>query len=170
MAVLNECPGLEVQIVANKQALREHEDRNAKVAHRVSERYVEAQSGANFELQYSFKTPFLRGRAVSMIVSIDGEDVDEPLVRPEDLFEPGGHVSAGLIAKVGSRWGLQPYCFAPLDIRKSDIGTLYPRDDALIALCYRGGCRNQRLRRPDPKARISRSDILLLLLPREHDA
>jgi hypothetical protein len=116
MAVHADVPGLEVQIVVQDQPLREYQDRTAQVSAKTIERYVEAQSHAQFEIRYAFKTPFPADRPVSMIVTIDGKDVDEPLIRPFELFESNGHSSCGPISKVGSRWTLQKYRFLPIDI------------------------------------------------------
>jgi hypothetical protein len=117
MAVIDKVHGLEVQIWVQNQPLREYQDRTVKVSAKTMERYVEAQSHAQFEIRYAFKKPFPAGRAVSMIITINGKDVDEPLIRPHELFESKGHVSNGPISAVGSRWEVQKYCFSPIDIR-----------------------------------------------------
>jgi hypothetical protein len=56
-----------------------------------------------------------------MLVTIDGKDVDEPIVRPDDLYHPDGHVSAGPISNDGDKWVKQKYRFAPLRISKSSF-------------------------------------------------
>jgi hypothetical protein len=117
MAVIDKVRGLEVQIWVQNQPLREYQDRTAKVSAKTTERYVEAQSHAQFEIRYAFTKPFPADRDVSMIVTIDGKDVDEPLIRPHELFETKGHVSSGPISAVGSSWEVQKYCFSPIDIR-----------------------------------------------------
>jgi hypothetical protein len=116
MAVIDKIPGLKVQVVVRGQPLQEYQDRFAKIPAKKTEHYVEAQSHAQFEIRYAFKKPFPVDRAVSMIVTIDGKDVDEPLIRPHELLEPKGHTSSGPISHVGSRWEVQRYQFAPLNI------------------------------------------------------
>lgn len=116
MAVLEEVPGLEVHIAVGDDILQEYQDRSAKVSEKTVERYVEAQSNAQFELRYQFKKPFPADRPVSMIVTIDGKDVDEPMIRPFELFNPKGHASRGPVSQMGERWVVQKYCFAPIDI------------------------------------------------------
>ncbi|KAH3970147.1 hypothetical protein HBI25_050640 [Parastagonospora nodorum] len=118
MAVLDDVPGLDVQIAVNGEVLREHQDRDAKLSEKTVERYVEAQSNANFEIRYAFKKGFPADRPVSMIVTIDGKDLDEPIIRPYELFEAKGHTSRGPISQQGGKWVVQPYCFAPIDIRE----------------------------------------------------
>jgi hypothetical protein len=119
MVALEDVPGLDVQIAVNGEILREYQDRDAKVSDKTIERYVEAESNANFEIRYSFKQPFPADRTVSMMVTIDGKDLDEPIIRPYELFEAKGHASRGPISRVGDGWVVQPYCFAPIDISKS---------------------------------------------------
>jgi hypothetical protein len=119
MAIIYETPGLEVQIHVNGEVVEEYDDRQAEVPPKTSESYIEAQSDATFEIHYSFKAPFAADRPVSMIVTIDGTDVDEPIVRPDELYDPKGHVSSGPISYDGKRWITQKYRFAPLCISKS---------------------------------------------------
>jgi protein involved in ribonucleotide reduction len=120
MAVLAEVPGLEVEILVNGQPLREYEDYSAEVPAQTIERYVEAQSDAQFEIHYTFKAPFPADRPISMIATIDGNDVDEPLVRPVELFQENGHISRGVISNIGSRWVVQKYCFSAIQISEDN--------------------------------------------------
>ncbi|KAF1937305.1 hypothetical protein EJ02DRAFT_458833, partial [Clathrospora elynae] len=127
MAVIDESPGLEVQIHVNGKPLHEYDDRHSEVPGKTSESYIEAQSDVNFEIHYSFKAPFPAGRPVSMIVTIDGKDVDEPFIRANELYNPQGHVSAGAISNDGEKWGLQKYYFAPIRIRECTFAPI-PED------------------------------------------
>jgi hypothetical protein len=119
MAVIDEVPGLEVQIVVNGTPLREHRDRDAKISAKTAERYVEAQSSAEYEIHYSFKDPFPGDRTVSLIVTVDGKDLDEPIIRPFELFDPKGHASQGPRSSDGSRSMVQKYSFSKIDISKT---------------------------------------------------
>lgn len=117
MAILDEVPGLEVEILVNGQPLREYTDHGAAAvpAHTV-ERYVEAQSNATFEIHYTFRPPFPVDRSISMIITCDGNGIDQPLIRPFEMYDPDGHFSKGPVSKIGSRWMLQRYCFSALRI------------------------------------------------------
>ncbi|KAH7084824.1 hypothetical protein BKA63DRAFT_573833 [Paraphoma chrysanthemicola] len=121
MPVIADVQGLEVHIIVDGQPLYEWQDRDAKVSPKTEERYIEAQSNKEFQIHYSFKPPFPSDRPVSMIVTIDGLDVDEPLTRPFELFEPTGHTSYGPISSLGSEWVVRNYKFAPIQIRESGI-------------------------------------------------
>jgi hypothetical protein len=116
MAIIDEVPGLEVQIVVNGQPLQEHQDRDAKVSANAVERYDEAHSNTEYEIHYSFKEPFPGDCIVSMIVTIDGKDVDQPMIRPFELFDPKGHTSRGPISQQAMRWVVQNYSFSEIDI------------------------------------------------------
>ncbi|KAF1921827.1 hypothetical protein BDU57DRAFT_563962 [Ampelomyces quisqualis] len=120
MAILEGVPGLKVQIVVQGQALREYEDDTAQVAENTVERYVEAQDGEQFEISYDFGESFPRNRAVSLIITIDGKDVDLPIIRQFELHEPGGHVSSGPVYRDGSSWRVRKYEFAAMTIEEHD--------------------------------------------------
>ncbi|CAN9282483.1 unnamed protein product [Alternaria alternata] len=87
MAIVDEVPGLEVQIYVNGNPLREYVDQHAAISRATSESYVEVHSNSAFEIHYSFKAPFPVDRPVSMIVTMDGKDIDEPLIRPWECSE-----------------------------------------------------------------------------------
>ena len=116
MAIIDEIPGLEVRVVVDEQALREYEDASAKVPSQIAERYVEAQDNAKFSIHYSFQPPFPADRPVSMIVTIDGQNLDEPVTHTFDLFKATGHTSTGAIARVGENWQVQKYCFSAIEV------------------------------------------------------
>jgi hypothetical protein len=119
MAVIDETPGLELRVLVNGQSVREYDDHPVKVPPKTAEKYIEAQSDATFEIHYSFKAPFPADRPVSMIVTLDGSDIDEPIVRPDELYDPKGHLNTGPVSYDGSKWITQKYRFAPLHISKT---------------------------------------------------
>ncbi|KAH7389621.1 hypothetical protein DE146DRAFT_738910 [Phaeosphaeria sp. MPI-PUGE-AT-0046c] len=120
MAVLDEVPGLKVQVMVRDKPLREYDDGGAKVPKYTVERYVEAQTNACFEIRFAFTQPFPRDRAISMLVTIDGRDVDEPLIRPAELFDVHGHTSIGSVYKSGSTWKVRRYRFRGIEIEEND--------------------------------------------------
>jgi hypothetical protein len=116
MAVLSKVPGLEVRIVVRDESLCEYEERCESVPENTLERYVEAHTNAHFELHVVFNAPFPSDRAVAMLVSIDGEDVDQPMIHPHELFDRKGHTSSGQVYKSGSRWKVRKYRFQGIRI------------------------------------------------------
>jgi hypothetical protein len=118
MAVLSDVPGLQVEILVQGQPLNEYRDRAAKTSGRTVERYVEAQSGKQFEIRYIFEEQFPTDRPISTIVTIDGKAVDEPLIRPHEILDPSGHISYGSILKSDSGCEVRKYQFLSIDISK----------------------------------------------------
>ncbi|OWY48808.1 hypothetical protein AALT_g8180 [Alternaria alternata] len=118
MAIVDEVPGLEIQIYVNGNPLREYVDQHAAVSEATSESYIEVHSNSSFEIHYSFKAPFPVDRPVSMIVTMDGKDIEEPLIRPCELYNQEGHFSSGPISNDGRNWSTKSYRFSPLDIRE----------------------------------------------------
>jgi hypothetical protein len=118
MAVLSDVPGLQVQVVVQNQPLNEYRDRAAKPSGKTVERYVEAQSGKHFEIRYMFEEQFPTDRPLSMIVTIDGKVVDEPLIRTHEILDPDGHISYGPILRSDSGCEVRKYQFLSIDISK----------------------------------------------------
>jgi hypothetical protein len=108
-------PGLEAFILVNEQACEEHDDRTP-VANHCMERYIVAKSGATFEVHFRFSPPFPDDLAVSVVITVDGKDLDEPLIRQEELFDKEGHASMGPISNTGNSFRRQKYRFADLEI------------------------------------------------------
>ncbi|KAF2025119.1 hypothetical protein EK21DRAFT_93521 [Setomelanomma holmii] len=119
MALFDEVPGLEVEIVVDGQPLHEWQNHNANIAPKTLERYVEARSNANLQIHYSFKAPFPADRPVSIIITIDGHDVDEPMIRTFELHDTEDYTSYGPISNIASRWVVQNYRFSPIEIRET---------------------------------------------------
>jgi hypothetical protein len=80
------------------------------------ERYIVAKSGATFEVHFRFSPPFPDDLAVSVVITVDGKDLDEPLIRQEELFDKEGHASMGPISNTGNSFRRQKYRFADLEI------------------------------------------------------
>jgi hypothetical protein len=61
------------------------------VSNKAVGRYVRAYSDTYIDMNCAFESSFPINRAMSVAVTIDGEDVDEPLVRTFEFFGPRGH-------------------------------------------------------------------------------
>jgi hypothetical protein len=115
MAVLPSYPGLEAEIIIDGDALTEYRDDERTPPQTVC-KYVEAKSGAVFEIHYTFLPPFPADRAVTMKVHLDGRPMDEPLIRTDELFEARGHICAGSLSTNGVDKNVQRFCFSELEI------------------------------------------------------
>lgn len=116
MAVLSKVPGLGVHVVVRDEPSHEYEERGERVPANTAERYIEAYTNAHFEIHFAFKAPFPSDRAVAVLVSIDGKDVDQPLIHPHEIFDRKGHTSSGQVYKSGSRWKVRKYRFQGIRI------------------------------------------------------
>lgn len=123
-------PGLEAFIVMEGQHCEEHDDRTP-VASNCMERYIVAESGAGFEVQFRFYRPFPNDRPVSVVVTMDSKDLDEPLVRQHELHAKESYVSKGTISNIGEDFWREKYRFAELEIGKSSpcSGVLFTDGD-----------------------------------------
>jgi len=120
MAKLTDVPGLKAEVVVDGKPLKEYNDPDPFPPKTVS-KYVQATSGVEFGIFYKFRAPFPRNRTVSMKVTVDGRELDEPLIPPRDLFDKNGHTSTGPISTNGEQFSVQRFCFSDLDIRESTI-------------------------------------------------
>lgn len=68
-----------------------------------------------YKVLLRFKSPFPADLPVAVIVAIDGKDMDEMLIRQDELYEEEGHVSMGPISNTEGEWWKQRYRFAMLD-------------------------------------------------------
>jgi hypothetical protein len=68
-----------------------------------------------YKVLLRFKSPFPTDLPVEVIVAIDGKDMDEMLIRQDELYEEEGHVSMGPISNTEEKWRKQRYRFATLD-------------------------------------------------------
>ncbi|KAI8934333.1 hypothetical protein NX059_009069 [Plenodomus lindquistii] len=91
MAVTKKTPELKVQIFVNGAPLEEHHDGDEMTADDAVTAYVEAVSGANFEIRYTFGLQFVAKHDVNCCIEIDGKSVGSPVF---DTLHPiqKGHV------------------------------------------------------------------------------
>jgi hypothetical protein len=58
MAILSECPGLEVQVLAQSRHMQEYNEDEEDPSPKAVSKFVEAQSGVNFSVDATFKPLF----------------------------------------------------------------------------------------------------------------
>jgi hypothetical protein len=75
MAVLDELPGLEVQIIVNRTPVKEYDDDEEEVVDKTVTRYIEAESEAEFEVRLKFQSMFniSAKHSVAAEVLLDGK-------------------------------------------------------------------------------------------------
>jgi len=85
MAVLDELPGLEVQIIVNKTPVKEYDDNEEEVVDKTVTRYIEAESEAEFEVRLKFQSMFniSAKHSVAAEVLLDGKYGNGVVLRKE---------------------------------------------------------------------------------------
>jgi len=118
MAIHPDYPGLKVEVEVNHEPLHEYQDDEVQGESRVVTRYIEAQSGEEFKVKYSFEDPFPNDKDVGLVVKIDGNLVDDGFCRKEKFTKGGAFHTEGVEVKAGSKWRVQRLCFGELRISK----------------------------------------------------
>jgi len=121
MAVLGGLPGLEVRVMVNGEPLKEYTDTfvDEEEAKTVI-KYIEAVSGANFEISCRFTRPYPHRDVVnSAHVELDGEGVGGRIIRKSYLQPlPRGYTASikGRTTGQGQKWLEEKFRFAELNI------------------------------------------------------
>ncbi|KAF2491026.1 hypothetical protein BU16DRAFT_141592 [Lophium mytilinum] len=122
MAILNDLPGLKVEIVVNGQTLKEYDDddEDPEEKPRTVTKYIEATSGASFEVRFTFTRLFsLSMYSFAMDIYLDGKFMDNMCIQKNDLFK-GPIELTGVRSKKGEQWYLEKFCFSKLAIDDGD--------------------------------------------------
>ncbi|KAF2872366.1 hypothetical protein BDV95DRAFT_661569 [Massariosphaeria phaeospora] len=115
MAILPDCPGLEVKIVVDGEPLKEYEDDGTPAPKSVT-KYIEAVSDAKFEINYAFNKDYPHAYDVRVVVKLDGQQVDDSLDPYSTLFRDGGHTVSGATSCLDGKWFMADFRFSQLTI------------------------------------------------------
>jgi hypothetical protein len=127
MTVCDQYPGLTAEIVVDHRPLKEYEDDEAEPG--AISRYVEAASGKEFSMRFTFTRPFPTEHGVEICVSVDGEQSRVLSYSPEELYRPEGHYKRGVGFQKDGQWYRQNYRFTALNIGKMmNINMIQPAD------------------------------------------
>jgi hypothetical protein len=118
MAIHTDYAGLKVEIVVDGQPLPEYDDETNTAGSNVVTKYVEAESGAEFSVNFSFNETFPTSHDVGVDCSLDGRQVCSSYVRRAKLLSEHGHKILGLQVQEGKSWGLKRFRFSDLVVGK----------------------------------------------------
>ena len=80
MAVLPDCPGLKVEVVVDRESLKEYDDNEGQQPEgsrsKSITKYIEAVSGAQFAIRSTFAKSFSKKYDVEISISVDGHEID----------------------------------------------------------------------------------------------
>jgi hypothetical protein len=116
MAILPECPGLKVGVFAQGRQMQEYDD-DEDPSPKAITKYIEAQSGTNFNVVARFKRPFSTRYDVMMRVIIDGKSMAKWHCKRAQLANKVVECD-GIRRERHGEWVKQNFSFAELEIGK----------------------------------------------------
>ena len=85
MAVSDDLPGVEVEIVVKGKALKEYKEEHIEEDERTTTRYIEATSGQEFAIRMKLRSSFkFKGDCIAFYIGADGQSVDGIIISEED--------------------------------------------------------------------------------------
>lgn len=120
MAVLDELPGLEAQIIVNRTPVKEYDDDVEEVMDKTVTRYIEAESGAEFEVRLIFQRMFNVSARHSMIAELflDGKYGNSIILRKEkqlSLRHTQSYAISSATEVEAGKYFDRNFCFAKLN-------------------------------------------------------
>jgi hypothetical protein len=120
MAVLDGVPGLEVTVLANGAPLEEYIDADEETSRYKAVQYVEAVSGAEFQVKHCISSAFkVKGsnRGVKIELHLDGKYVGSHILLRNRIHSE--HIFKGVQEKVDNQCIVRRMCFSELEIGES---------------------------------------------------
>ena len=112
MAILNNCPGLEVKVVSNDRPLNEFVDNESDGLCNTVTKYVEVEADGAFGIHLQFTDEYTCRFGIRVEVRLDGQKVGACLYRASQLKKTAGHTLAGKRSKIGGRWHVSDWLFS----------------------------------------------------------
>jgi hypothetical protein len=117
--------GLKCEIRCNGVALTEYDaPADESPSPMIVVKYIEAQTGTDFNIRYSFKPPFHQHNHIMVVFNIDGKERDDHLRRMND-GDSGGSIGERVYTPSGST--LSRYYFSEIDVAEDSNVLLSPR-------------------------------------------
>lgn len=120
MAILPDQPGLKVEIYVNGSPLKEYDD-DGDLKPKTVTKYIEAVSGAQFKIKYSFHEPFPSKHDITAKVWVDGKVLNNTLIHKRDIFHKSGYTCSGARSYLGGKCFSSAFKFAELEIGKPNL-------------------------------------------------
>jgi hypothetical protein len=91
MAILDDVPGLKVEVHVDGSALKEYDDDDGIPQPKRVTKYIEAVTGASLKIKHHFTKPFPTNHGVTVRVRLDGQIVRKPIYRAHSLLNDQEH-------------------------------------------------------------------------------
>jgi hypothetical protein len=120
MAVLDELPGLEAQIIFNRTPVKEYDDDEEGVVDKTVTKYIEAESGAEFGVRLHFHSMFNVSARHSVLVEVylDGKYGNSIVLRKEKQLAVRDTVWYDILSATeveAGRYFERSFCFSKLN-------------------------------------------------------
>lgn len=104
----------------NKKALAEYNNDEEDISPTEVIKYIEARSGAEFEIKTTFSVPFPNVNGIEISVKVDGNRGSRKVIAPDERFYRSVYKMTGMTFTQGQKRYHQNYKFAELEIDKYD--------------------------------------------------
>jgi hypothetical protein len=116
MAVINEIPGLKVEIVANGEPLPEYDNEDVDNSASKITRYIQRSPDSTFEVIVQFLDEYVATRGVRIEIRLDCVKVSSRSMALNELERKGGHKFSGVSSKINNRWNESNFKLMPFAI------------------------------------------------------
>lgn len=126
MAILDAHPNIEVQIVCNGIPLKEYDDddNDESAEPNTVTKYVEAISGAEFQIQHDIMAPWPRHEILFTCI-IDKQNIRGALIRKHHYYGRSyRYIKDGVESYNRGQWSTQRFQFAELSVGKLFFATV----------------------------------------------
>ncbi|KAF3052526.1 hypothetical protein E8E11_011622 [Didymella keratinophila] len=130
MAIHSNYREIKVEVVVNKKALQEHEDEETAPEHDILTRYVEAISGADFQIKIEVQ-PLKSREPLDMEFTLDGKMINRHYIAATNQQVKRTFGKAW--DRVGDRWFSSKICFSEVSRTSEETsGGLFKSDRTLV--------------------------------------
>jgi len=113
MAILRDVSGVKVEVLVGGTPIPEFDD-GTQDSPKISKKWVEAVTGANFAVKMSFTDRYRSRHGVRAQVSLDGKVMCSSIYHAKHLRQAEGHTVEGARSRIDRSNFLQKFKFAEL--------------------------------------------------------
>jgi hypothetical protein len=116
MAITRAFPGIQVEVLVEGEPLKEYDDEDEEVTTDKVTKFIEAKSGSEFKIRWTFTPPF-PGDSVCFYIYMDGTYVCGAYAQQPDFLGPTYINSvSGIDSSKGQNWFHEKFCFSEITI------------------------------------------------------
>ncbi|KAF2004868.1 hypothetical protein P154DRAFT_518926 [Amniculicola lignicola CBS 123094] len=121
MAIIPDQPSLQVEVLVNGTPLQEYDDDEVEASPTSVTKYIEAKSGAEFAIRWTFTPPFPKN-TVMLDIFLDGKWMRGVFANQKNFhgIAPYSYMITGAVHEVGKGWFERKFCFSKLTVTDAD--------------------------------------------------